>query len=68
MILKEEIPIKYAAQRVNINYSTAKYIYKLYTQKGIIETEHMRRRSAAISNSKSNLSKDMNLLKKNLKP
>ena len=40
----EGITIKEAADRANINYSTAKHILKTYKQTGMVETTQMMRR------------------------
>ena len=37
-VLEQEIPIKEASQLLDINYSTAKHIIKLYKKTGQIET------------------------------
>ena len=41
---EEGIPIKEAAARLNINYSTAKHIIKYFKKNGIVETKQMLKR------------------------
>lgn len=44
IIESEGITIKEASERLNMNYSTAKYILKTFRSTGMVETQQMMRR------------------------